>query len=98
MTNMEKIGTTEFITVKTHARQLYLPLKKDLLDAFDIRKGDLLKVKIEGRVKREGVNKLPELPKESDIRNAVLLIAAGQNIDFQRFLRDFQIAYPLSGK
>ena len=44
------------------------------------------------------MNKLSELPKESDIRNGVLLIAADQNIDFQRFLRDFQIAYPRTGR
>jgi len=54
MPDIDKIGTVEFITVKKHARQLYLPLKADLIAAFDIRKGDLLKLKIEGRVKREG--------------------------------------------
>ena len=54
VSNVEKIGTVEFITVKKHARQLYLPLKADIVDAFDIQKGDLLKVEIKGRVKREG--------------------------------------------
>jgi hypothetical protein len=54
MSDVEKIGTVEFITVKSHARQLYLPLKQDVVDAFGIQRGDLLKVKIEGRVKKEG--------------------------------------------
>lgn len=55
MTNsgMEKIGTVELITVRTHAKQLYLPLDRDLVRAFDIKKGDLLRVKIEGRIKEE---------------------------------------------
>jgi len=44
------------------------------------------------------VNKLEKPVSESDIRNSVLLIAAGQNIDFQRFLKDFQIAYPKTGR
>ena len=57
MSDIEKIGTVEFIEVKKHARQLYLPLKADVVTAFDIQKGDLLKVKIEGRVKREGGEK-----------------------------------------
>lgn len=51
---LDKIGTVELITVKSHARQLYLPLDKDLVRAFGIKRGDLLRVKIEGRVKDEG--------------------------------------------
>lgn len=47
---IEKIGVTEFLTVKTHARQLYLPLRADITSVFEIHKGDTLKVKIEGRV------------------------------------------------
>lgn len=47
---IQKIGTVEFITVKKHARELYLPLKRDLVKALGLDKGDVLKVKIEGRI------------------------------------------------
>jgi len=47
---IERIGTTDYITVKKHARELYLPLRADITSVFDIKKGDVLKVKIEGRV------------------------------------------------
>ncbi|MBA7646860.1 hypothetical protein ES703_54626 [subsurface metagenome] len=40
------------------------------------------------------MNKLENQVSEKDIRNSVMLIAAGQRIDFHRFVRDFQIAYP----
>lgn len=51
---LEKIGITEYLTVKTHARELYLPLKADITSVFDIRKGDILRIKIEGKVIKEG--------------------------------------------
>lgn len=51
---IEKIGTTELITVKSHARELYLPLRAEITGVFGIKKGDLLKVKIEGRVIQGG--------------------------------------------
>ena len=47
---IQKIGTVEYITVKKHARELYLPLKRDLVKALGLDKGDVLKVKIEGRI------------------------------------------------
>ena len=50
MERVERIGTVEYITVKSHARELYLPLDRDLARAHGLKKGDLLKVKIEGRV------------------------------------------------
>jgi len=50
----EKFGITEFVTVKTHARELYLPLKAAVSNLFDIKKGDILRIKIEGRVIKEG--------------------------------------------
>lgn len=40
--------------VKSHAHQLYLSLSRDLVSAYNIRKGDLLRVKIEGRIPAEG--------------------------------------------
>jgi len=51
---VEKIGTVEYITVKSHARELYLPLDRDLTRAHGLKKGDLLKVRIEGKVLEEG--------------------------------------------
>jgi len=51
---LEKIGTSEVIEVKRHARTLYLPLSGDLVRAFNIKKGDLLHVEIKGRVTAEG--------------------------------------------
>ena len=51
--NLKKIGTVEIITVKTHARELYLPLNRDLTDCFGIKKGDRLRIKIEGKIIQE---------------------------------------------
>jgi len=43
----EKIGTSEWIRLRAHGGYLYLPLSMDLIRAFRLRKGDLLKVRIE---------------------------------------------------
>lgn len=51
---VDKIGSTEYITVKSHARELYLPLRAEIRQIFGIKKGDLLKVKLEGIVKKGG--------------------------------------------
>ena len=45
MKETEKIGTSEWITIRSHARQLYLPLAADLVSVFDLRTGDKLHVK-----------------------------------------------------
>lgn len=42
----EKIGTTEWITVRKHARTRYLPLSSNLAGVFDIEPGDQIKVKL----------------------------------------------------
>jgi len=46
MVDVEKIGTVEFATIRTHARALYIPLAPDLVRAYELKKGDQLKVKI----------------------------------------------------
>ena len=51
---LEKIGTTELIKVKSHARELYLPLRAELIHCFGLKKGDILKVKIEGKILTPG--------------------------------------------
>lgn len=43
----DKIGTSEWIRIRSHAGRLYLPLGADLIRAFGLKRGDLLKVKIE---------------------------------------------------
>ena len=53
LSGREKIGTSEWVTIRSHARALYLPLDGDLVRAFSLKKGDLLKVKIE-EVRRTG--------------------------------------------
>ena len=45
MNGTEKIGTSEWITVKSHARTLYLPLAADLVSVFTLKKGDRVLVK-----------------------------------------------------
>jgi len=52
--SLEKIGTVEILSVRRHARRYYLPLKKDLVDAFGLNVGDRLRVKIEGRITAAG--------------------------------------------
>jgi hypothetical protein len=42
----EKIGTTEWVTVKKHARQRYLPLSSNTASVYDIEPGDQIKVKL----------------------------------------------------
>ncbi|MBA7483232.1 hypothetical protein ES707_18743 [subsurface metagenome] len=54
MSNLEKIGTVEILLVRSHARRYYLPLDKDLVDAYGLKIGDRLRVKIEGRIKEAG--------------------------------------------
>jgi len=42
----QKIGTMEILKVSCHARGLYLRIRNDLVEAFGIKKGDKLRVKI----------------------------------------------------
>lgn len=46
MTDVEKIGTVELATIRTHARALYFPLDATLVRTYGLKKGDVLKVKI----------------------------------------------------
>ena len=46
MVQVEKIGTVELATIRSHARALYIPLAPDLVRAYDLKKGDQLKVKV----------------------------------------------------
>lgn len=46
MSSVEKIGTVEFATIRMHARSLYFPLAADLVKAYELKRGDQLKVKI----------------------------------------------------
>jgi hypothetical protein len=51
----EKIGTSEWITIRSHARQLYLPLAADLTSVFDLKIGDRVHVKfVEIKRKEKG--------------------------------------------
>jgi len=43
----EKIGTSEWVRLRAHGGYLYLPLSMDLIRAFRLKKGDLLKIRIE---------------------------------------------------
>ena len=55
MSKIEKIGTVEYLSVRSHANRYYLPLKSDLVTALDLKRGDILKVKIiERRTKEAG--------------------------------------------
>lgn len=47
MSSTQKIGTSEWITIRSHGNRMYLPLKKDLTNAFDLKRGDLLLIKVE---------------------------------------------------
>lgn len=42
----EKIGTREWITIRSGGNRLYLPLSRDLINAFDLKKGDQVFVEI----------------------------------------------------
>jgi len=58
VTEKEKMGTSEWITIRSHARQLYLPLAADLVSVFDLKTGDQVHVKfVEIKRKSEGVEK-----------------------------------------
>ena len=46
MTDIEKIGIVDMVMVRSHARALYIPLSPDLVRAYELKKGDQLKVKI----------------------------------------------------
>lgn len=48
MGKLERIGTTEYMPIRAHANTLYLPLKRTLCGIYDLKKGDVLRVKIEG--------------------------------------------------
>jgi len=47
-----KIGIVEILRVSRHGSGFYLRIPKDTVDAFGIKKGDLLRVKIEGFERR----------------------------------------------
>jgi len=42
----QKIGTVEILKVSTHSGGLYVRIRNELAEAFGIRKGDKLRVKI----------------------------------------------------
>jgi len=46
MVQVEKIGTVELATIRSHARALYIPLAADVVRVYGLKKGDSLKVKI----------------------------------------------------
>jgi len=48
----ERVGVVEILTVRSHANRLYLPLSRSLCRAFDIRRGDQLRVEIKEIVRR----------------------------------------------
>jgi len=48
----DKIGVVEILKVSRHGSGFYLRIPKATVDAFGIRKGDLLRVKIEGFERR----------------------------------------------
>lgn len=60
LSDLDKIGTVEILTVRHHARRYYLPLRQDFITAFGLKKGDQLRVKIEGRVITPGGEKSGE--------------------------------------
>jgi len=47
-----KIGIVEVLRVSAHGSGLYLRIPRDVCSAFGIRRGDLLRVKIEGFERR----------------------------------------------
>jgi len=44
----KKIGVDEILKVSRHGSGFYLRIPRGVIEAFGIRKGDLLRVKIEG--------------------------------------------------
>ena len=46
MGDVEKIGIVDMVTVRSHARALYIPLAADVVRVYGLKKGDSLKVKI----------------------------------------------------
>lgn len=54
MVDLDKIGTVEILRVSHSGRRYYLPLKKDLVDAFGLKAGDRLRVKIVERIREAG--------------------------------------------
>lgn len=46
LARVQRIGTVEMLKVKSSGRRLYVNLDADLVAAFDIEAGDLLKVEI----------------------------------------------------
>jgi len=51
--DVQKIGTVEMLKVKSSGRRLYLNLYADLIAAFGIKAGDLLRVEIKEKVSPE---------------------------------------------
>ena len=46
MARVQRIGTVEMLKVKSSGRRLYMNLKRDLVDAYAIEAGQILKVEI----------------------------------------------------
>ena len=42
----QRIGTTELLKIKRHARGFYLKVPKELVDCFGLKIGDVLRVEI----------------------------------------------------
>jgi len=49
----EKIGIVEILKVKTHGRRLYVVIPSDVVTTFEIKKGDMLRVKLEELIRTE---------------------------------------------
>ena len=47
MSKWEKIDTVEIVRISRHGSGHYLRLRSDLIGAFELKKGDRLRVKIE---------------------------------------------------
>ena len=48
----KRIGTVELLKVKSSGRSLYVRLSAELIETFDVKKGDVLKVEFKSLIKR----------------------------------------------
>ena len=78
---LEKFGITEFVTVKTHARELYLPLKAAVTNLFDIKKG----VKLLS--KKKGLSLL-------EVRKRIVLSLFREDPQVRKWARGILTVYP----
>ena len=52
--NEQKIGTVEIMKVSRHGSGYYLRLKKELVEVYNVKKGDKMRVKLETLIKPPG--------------------------------------------